>query len=98
MDYIYEQAFATLMASSSENAHLGLSVVAFTPRKLQPSVKLQEKRYVFTLSTLPAALKDSLWKTRGWTYQEFALSRRCIFLTDLQVSFLCTAMFCCERS
>lgn len=96
MDYIYEQAYATLIASSGESAHSGLPGVGCTARRLQPSLTLRGKRFVSTLPTLPAALKESLWKTRGWTYQEFALSRRCLFFTNLQVYFVCSAMSCCE--
>jgi hypothetical protein len=96
MDYVYEQAYATLIASTSKDAQSGLPGVGSTTRRLQPSVILQEKRFISTLPTLPSALKKSIWKTRGWTYQEFALSRRCLFFTDLQVYFLCSAMSCCE--
>ena len=50
-------------------------------------------------STLPP-LKDVLgkttWITRGWTYQEAALSRRCLFFTELQVYYVCSAMSCSE--
>ena len=96
MNYIYEQAYVTLVASSSETAHSGLPGVGSTTRRVQPSLNLQGKRFLSTLPTLPAALKGSLWKTRGWTYQEYALSRRCLFFTDLQVYFVCSAMSCCE--
>ena len=34
-------------------------------------------------------LSSSTWVTRGWTYQEAILSRRCIFFTKDQVYFAC---------
>ncbi|KAI0844772.1 heterokaryon incompatibility protein-domain-containing protein [Daldinia vernicosa] len=34
-------------------------------------------------------LKDSCWDTRGWTYQEGILSRRCLIFSKTQVTFRC---------
>jgi hypothetical protein len=34
-------------------------------------------------------ISDSQWNTRGWTYQEARLSRRCYFFTQYQVYFVC---------
>jgi hypothetical protein len=41
-------------------------------------------------------IQSSAWITRGWTYQEAVLSRRCLFFTDEQVYFVCKQMTCCE--
>ncbi|KAK4211612.1 hypothetical protein QBC37DRAFT_319890, partial [Rhypophila decipiens] len=35
------------------------------------------------------AVEPSVWSTRGWTYQEAHLSRRCLYFTDHQVYFVC---------
>lgn len=51
---------------------------------------------VSSLPPLQIALKNSAWITRGWTYQEAILSRRCLFFTELQVYFVCACLTCCE--
>lgn len=35
------------------------------------------------------AIQRSVWDSRAWTFQEAALSRRILYFTDVQVSFLC---------
>jgi hypothetical protein len=32
---------------------------------------------------------ESPWNTRGWAFQERFLSSKCLFITDLQVYFIC---------
>lgn len=34
-------------------------------------------------------LKESAWNSRGWTFQEAILSRRCLFFTEEQASLVC---------
>lgn len=96
MDRIYAGAYVTIVASSSENAHSGLPGVSRISRKRQPSTIISSQRFTSTLPPLPSALKDSVWLSRGWTYQEAILSRRCLFFTNIQVYFVCAKMTCCE--
>lgn len=35
------------------------------------------------------AIQRSVWNSRAWTFQEAVLSRRILYFTDVQVSFLC---------
>jgi hypothetical protein len=62
----------------------------------QPQVSSQGKLFVSTLPPLRPALAQSNWITRGWTFQEACLSRRCLFFTDLQLYFTCMGCFECE--
>ena len=96
MDLIYAQAHVTLVAGSSPSASFGIHGVSTVPRSPQPSIVVGRRRLVSTLPPLSSALEHSVWTTRGWTYQEATLSRRCLFFTNLQVYFVCGGMACCK--
>jgi Heterokaryon incompatibility protein (HET) len=96
MDHIYEGAYATIVACAGSNSSFGLPGVGSTPRKRQPSARVGNQLLVSTLPELSSVLQNTIWATRGWTYQEAILSRRCLFFTEFQVYFLCAAMSCCE--
>jgi hypothetical protein len=65
-------------------------------RKRQPSAETENLLLLSSLPPLLCALKNSVWITRGWTYQEAILSRRCLFFTEQQVYFVCRSMSCSE--
>lgn len=96
MDRIYEGAFATIVAASGDGAHCGLPGVGLVSRVPQPVAFASGKQLVSTLPHVSIALQDTKWVTRGWTYQEAILSRRCLVFTDLQVYFICQISTCCE--
>ena len=39
----------------------------------------------------------SSWKTRGWTFQEFILSKRCVFFTETQTYYQCRSGYFTEN-
>ncbi|KAK3344718.1 heterokaryon incompatibility protein-domain-containing protein [Neurospora tetraspora] len=95
MAFIYEGAYATIVAFSASNSASGLRGVNNLPRKPYPSVP--QTKHPCPLSALrPSAINSaqlvasSVWMTRGWTYQEAILSRRLLFFTDYQVEFICS--------
>jgi len=96
MDHVYKAAYATIIAATGTDASSGLPGIGRLPRKSQPSAVAGNRQLVSSLPPLSWALKGTKWITRGWTYQEAILSRRCLFLTDLQVYFECVSMSCCE--
>lgn len=96
MDLIYERAYAIIVSSDGRNAGFGLLGVRAPSRNRQPSAVVGNQLFVSTLPPISSALSGSVWTTRGWTYQEAILSRRCLFFTKLQVYFVCAAMTCCE--
>jgi hypothetical protein len=96
MDRVYEGAFATIIAASGNGANSGLPVVGLVSRKAQPAALVNGIQLVSTLPHISTALKGTTWMTRGWTYQEAVLSRRCLIFTDLQVYFVCRKSTCCE--
>jgi hypothetical protein len=96
MDHVYEASYATIVAATGTDASSGLPGIGRVPRKPQPSAVAGNRQLVSSLPPLSWALKGTKWITRGWTYQEAILSRRCLFVTDLQVYFICASASYCE--
>jgi hypothetical protein len=96
MDQIYAGAYATIVAAAGSDATYGLSGVS-RPRLSQQSLcEVGELQMGSTLASFSHAIQDTVWRRRAWTYQEGALSRRCIFFTEHQVYFACLGMSRCE--
>src|ERR1700760_2302040 len=69
MGSIYERAIATIVAASGDRAECGLPGVGPVSRLPQPVAFVNGKQLVSTLSHISIALKETVWMTRGWTYQ-----------------------------
>ena len=93
MDIIYEQSEATIVTMAGWNEDTGLPGVSIVPRRQlyypQLSSVKNNRLFISTLPSIASLITDSLWNTRGWTYQEARLSRRCLFFTEAQVYFVC---------
>jgi hypothetical protein len=96
MNKIYEGAFVTIVAAAGINADSGLSGLSSPRRISQPIALIGNDLFVSTMKRISFPIQSSAWITRGWTYQEAVLSRRCLFFTDEQVYFECKQMTCCE--
>lgn len=96
MDLIYASARFTIIAAAGSGPHYGLPGVQGTMRKPQPRLKLDGVTLVSTLPFSSWPIRNSLWATRGWTYQEGLLSSRRIIFTDNQVYFECSDLSCSE--
>ncbi|CAO2651670.1 Nn.00g042400.m01.CDS01 [Neocucurbitaria sp. VM-36] len=94
MDLIYTGAYATIIATAGSSADHGLPGIS-RPR-CELSVSLSGIELHPSFPPLAYAIRDTVWNTRGWTYQEAILSRRCLFFTEQQVYFICPEMKCCE--
>jgi hypothetical protein len=98
MDYIYEQAFATIIALG-EHANVGLPGVDGGPRRQHQLVaEFGPVKLLSRCPTLSSQINQSVWSSRGWTYQEGLFSRRCIVFSEHQVYFHCNEMLCTEDS
>ncbi|RYP91357.1 hypothetical protein DL770_002497 [Monosporascus sp. CRB-9-2] len=92
MDRIYAEAALTIVAAGGDDANAGISGLHPGSR----NIRQQTARYSaeFTLvSLLPdwqGVVDGSTWNSRGWTYQERVLSRRCLFFTNDTVYFHCS--------
>lgn len=93
MDRIYSRASLTIVAAAGSHADAGIP-------GLQPESR-SHKQHTAQVSddlTLVALHPDTYrsaaattWNTRGWTYQERLLSKRCLFsFPDGSVSFQCS--------
>jgi hypothetical protein len=92
MAWIYEGAEITIIAASGNNANYGLPGVGRTTRLAQPKIKVAGMTLVSTLCDPRVRIRESVWWTRGWTYQEGVLSRRRLVFTADQVYWECGGM------
>jgi hypothetical protein len=89
MDQIYRNAEATIVAMYGENDAAGLPGVSQVPRIPQPEFRLTHGCLLSSCPPISTLIQTSKWATRGWTYQEARLSRRCLFFTEHQVYVTC---------
>ena len=95
MDQIYHDATITIIAAAGNDAEYGLPGVSNVSRNEQMSIDIGNRKYlVFPDST--REVRQSIWATRAWTYQEALLSRRRLVFTREQVYFQCMKMHCWE--
>jgi len=80
MDRVYAGAYLTLVACAGIDADYGLPEVS-RERKLRPLATLPDFEVFSSLPALSVAIRNTKWRTRGWTYQEGVLSHRCLFFT-----------------
>ncbi|KAK0750833.1 heterokaryon incompatibility protein-domain-containing protein, partial [Schizothecium vesticola] len=92
---IYSRAVATIAAASGgPNPTYGLPGVSPSrgrQRHHQIAGRVGNRMLVSgaTDRKQKEAIEKSVWDSRAWTFQEAALSRRILYFTDVQVSFLC---------
>ncbi|KAF4119990.1 Heterokaryon incompatibility protein (HET) [Geosmithia morbida] len=93
MDSIYGIATVTYIAVSGGNADAGLRGVS--PRRGRPveATEIMDNGTRHRLSLSPPSLNEEVrtspWDTRGWTFQEQALSQRCLYFTENELFFNC---------
>lgn len=96
MDQIYEGALLTIVASACSDATSRIHGIGKPRAQRQLQAQNGTMRLVSTLSNLSKGVSTTVWATRGWTYQETAVSRRCLYLTDTQTYFVCPSSSCSE--
>jgi hypothetical protein len=97
MGLIYSHAQVTLIAAEGNNANSGLPGVRPDSRSInQLSTSVGSLDFALTLPSPKAAFVGSPWGSRGWTFQEFALSKRVLFFSRYQVYFQCRSDTWCE--
>lgn len=93
MSAIYGTANLNIVAAAGSDAESGLSGVRSGSRLEEVLTTFTNGRSIISLlphrPTLEQILKDSIWASRGWTYQEQMLSRKCVFFTRDEVLFSC---------
>jgi hypothetical protein len=98
MDQIYACATLTIIAAGAEDVHAGLT--GFTPNSRIPTEQhvatICTQEFVVMSPPLVELLDSTRWYSRGWTYQEFMLSKRLLIFTPAQVYFHCRLHSCAE--
>ncbi|SPO07205.1 uncharacterized protein DNG_09899 [Cephalotrichum gorgonifer] len=95
MDDIYSTATATLVGAAGVDADAGLSGVrnrpssTLVPTKVPRGSKTGDLNLSICLRSLSEEVRRSTWHTRGWTFQEQSLSRRCLYFTPNEIFFNC---------
>ena len=87
MHYVYAGAEFTIIALTGDTVHAGLRGVSTRTRSNMQHLLFPNSPEVLRLGSL---IETSVWATRGWTFQELRLSRRCLFFTDYRVYFTCS--------
>ena len=94
MDLIYRGAELTIIAAAGKDERHGLPGVGV--ERVSRAVEVGS----FTITHVPTepwvTSQYSRWAKRAWTFQEELLSRRRLFFSEEQVSFICHEMLCCE--
>ena len=89
MDLVYGNAFFTICAADGNSPNTGLLRFNSMQRHSQhigdcgPGVRLMLS------SPAESYIQKSAWNSRGWTFQERLLSKRCLIFADSRVFFQC---------
>lgn len=89
MDLIYSCAEITIIAAAGSDANYGLPGVKKRPRVVRPSININGITWTSGIRDTELLVKQSTWRTRGWTYQEGHFARRRLTFTDEQVLYEC---------
>lgn len=90
MHETYENALITIVAASGESCESSLfGATPFQANAARSVEVVDGLPLVWTPADLQSTLQESLYDTRGWTFQERLLSRRCLYFTDVQVYMTC---------
>ena len=95
MGNIYQAAVLTIIAAAGDNPHHGLPGIRGTRRRQQQTLRVSGQLFVVA-ENQQDLIRGSVWYSRGWTYQEMLLSRRCLVFTESQVYFQCRDEHCME--
>lgn len=88
MSAVFSAAKLVIVAACGQGMADGLAGIS-RPRLTQFSRQFSGMQVNVRLPSLWDVVGQSVWDTRGWTYQEAILSNRKLFFTDAQVFFEC---------
>ena len=96
MDRVYGRAALTIVAAAGASVRVGLPGIRRSRILNQHIECVQGLHLSIPLPPLSEAATDSVWNTRGWTFQEALLSRRRLYFTKHQIYFECERDVWCE--
>jgi hypothetical protein len=82
MDRIYANSALTLIAAAGTGPDYGLPGLGTRPRCLSVAVSIKKHKSLLATREPWELIRESVWITRGWTFQEGQLSKRRLFFTD----------------
>jgi hypothetical protein len=92
MHLIYEEASFTIVAAGGHDANTPLAGL-FSSRHPEPVGEIIYRNESILMAParpkLPDLLAETVWATRGWTFQEDVLSRCCLYFTATEVFYSC---------
>ncbi|KAH7411488.1 heterokaryon incompatibility protein-domain-containing protein [Cadophora sp. MPI-SDFR-AT-0126] len=92
MDSVYGHADLTICAADDPDASAGLVALDSSRRIFSQHIEEYRPGLSLMVSHLSETyINRSRWNTRGWTFQERLLSRRCLLFTHGRVYFQCQA-------
>lgn len=98
MDRVYGDSYLTIVVASSTSPEEDYAIPGLgSPRRNRQET--QQWDGVGLMTAFPdynSAIERSRWATRGWTFQEGVLSRRCLVFAEDQMYFRCTRDSRCE--
>lgn len=91
MHKIYQQADLTIIAADSEDCNKGLSGISTADERVRRHETYElPGRHLYRLpSTTRYSLDASIWRTRGWTFQEELCSRKTLTVLPELMIFTC---------
>lgn len=92
MGSVYSHSYFTLAVSSSPSSLVGL----LKHREQRPCVRIGDLYFAKAIDDFAKDVEAAVLNTRGWVFQEHALSRRCIHFTSGQIYWECGDGIHCE--
>lgn len=90
MGRVYESAIVTLVAASGSDANVGLPGAMGRPQeKPRPPIVIDGCIISEEAAPIDLEVQDSVWASRGWTFQEQYFSQRFLVFGAGQMSFEC---------
>ena len=91
MNAIYSTACLTIIAADDGDVDAGLLRLTGTNAPEEHPLSFihngRKLKFMHPKPTFDSILSATKWATRGWTYQEYVLSKRCVFFTNGEVFF-----------
>lgn len=102
MDIIYGHSVFTIINAAVDKVSSGIpGIDAAAPRSAQDVFEINGTWLTVSLdpphSSIQGYLDNSKWNTRGWTYQECLMPRRCLIFTREQTYWQCLSASWCEE-
>lgn len=97
MDLVYGNAYLTVVVATLQSPEQDYHIPGVgSVRHAQAAGTVDGHGMLAAIPGYNIVLSHTYWATRGWTFQEGILSRRCLYLTDRQAYFRCVRDVRCE--